>query len=89
MIREKLIEYTNAGNKTLLGVGPMSVNIVDVTIELAKQHNAPLMLIAGSFMNAYIFGELCVIVENINKKGQAFQEKMDLTTTTMKNIGLN
>ena len=47
-------------------------------------------------MNAYIFGELCVIVENINKKGQAFQEKMDLntwimdlTTTTMKNIGLN
>jgi len=47
------------------------------------------MLIAGSFMNAYIFGELCVIVENINKKGQAFQEKMDLTTTTMKNIGLN
>ena len=47
MIREKLIEYTNAGNKTLLGVGPMSVNIVDVTIELANQHNANLMLIAS------------------------------------------
>ena len=47
MIREKLIEYTNAGNKTLLGVGPMSVNTVDVTIKLANQYKAPLMLIAS------------------------------------------
>lgn len=32
---------------TLLGVGPMSVNCVDATIELANQHKVPIMLIAS------------------------------------------
>lgn len=47
MIRDILIEYTKSGAKTLLGIGPMSVNIVDVTIELANSYNIPLMLIAS------------------------------------------
>ena len=32
---------------TLLGVGPMSVNCVDATIELANQYSVPIMLIAS------------------------------------------
>ena len=46
-IRQKIRKYTNNGHKTLLGVGPMSQNIVDVTIELAEKYDAPLMLIAS------------------------------------------
>ena len=43
----KIKSYTNHGIKTLLGVGPMSNNIIDVTIELADKFNVPLMLIAS------------------------------------------
>ena len=32
---------------TLLGIGPMSKNCVDVVIELANTYNIPLMLIAS------------------------------------------
>ena len=46
-IRQKIRQYTNSSHKTLLGVGPMSQNIVDVTIELAEKHDVPLMLIAS------------------------------------------
>ena len=46
-IAEKIKEYTFYGYRTLLGVGPMSQNIVDVTIEIADKYNAPLMLIAS------------------------------------------
>ena len=34
-------------NKTLLGVGPMSLNCVDATIELANEYLVPLMIIAS------------------------------------------
>ena len=33
--------------KTLLGIGPMSLNTVDASIELADQFKVPLMLIAS------------------------------------------
>lgn len=46
-IREKIRAYTTEGHKTLLGVGPMSKNIVDVSIELANTYDVPLMLIAS------------------------------------------
>lgn len=46
-IRKHMIEYTKYGLKTLLGVGPMSENIVDATIELADCFQSPLMLIAS------------------------------------------
>ena len=32
---------------TLLGIGPMSKNCIDVVIELANKHDIPLMLIAS------------------------------------------
>ena len=34
-------------NSTLLGVGPMSLNCVNATIELANENNIPLMMIAS------------------------------------------
>lgn len=46
-IREQIRSYTNHGKKTLLGIGPMSINVVDVSIDLADRFNVPLMLIAS------------------------------------------
>ena len=46
-IKERLINYRSGRNCTLLGVGPMSKNCIDASIELAEQHKAPLMLIAS------------------------------------------
>ena len=46
-IRDRIRKYTTNGVKTLLGVGPMSQNIVDATLELASEYAIPLMLIAS------------------------------------------
>lgn len=43
----KLRECFNRKSCTYLGVGPMSKNCVDAAIELAHEHDAPLMLIAS------------------------------------------
>jgi hypothetical protein len=43
----KLRERFNKKNCTHLGVGPMSKNCVDAAIELAHEHEVPLMLIAS------------------------------------------
>ena len=47
MIRKKIEDLLNRRRCTLLGVGPMSVNCVDATIELANEHEIPIMLIAS------------------------------------------
>ncbi len=46
MISEKLSKIINQ-KKTLLGVGPMSLNCVDASIQLANEYKIPLMLIAS------------------------------------------
>ena len=46
-INERINNFRSSRNCTLLGIGPMSKNCVDATIELADQHKAPLMLIAS------------------------------------------
>jgi len=44
-------------NKTLLGIGPMSLNCVDATINLANKRSVPLMLIASRRqIDSQIFG---------------------------------
>ncbi len=45
-LKKKLDNLINQ-RKTLLGIGPMSLNVVDSSIELANQYNLPLMLIAS------------------------------------------
>ena len=46
-IQERLDTYRTKKNCTLLGVGPMSKNCIDASIELAEIYEAPLMLIAS------------------------------------------
>lgn len=47
MIANKIKSLMSRKRCTLLGVGPMSKNCVDASIELANDYNAPLMLIAS------------------------------------------
>ena len=47
MIQKRLKDYRKNRNCTLLGVGPMSKNCIDATIELANEYCTPLMLIAS------------------------------------------
>lgn len=65
---------------TLLGVGPMSKNCVDATIELANDHQVPLMLIAsrrqidsevfgGGYVNNWSTEEFSRYVIDQDKKG--------------------
>lgn len=44
--------------------------------------------IIGAIVTANIFGQLAVIMSNLNRKASKFQEKFDITTTTMKNLNL-
>ena len=46
-LQQRLEKYMENRNCTLLGVGPMSKNCVDASIELAEQYKTPLMLIAS------------------------------------------
>ena len=47
MIHNIISNYLREKNCTLLGVGPMSKNCVDVAIEIADEYKFPLMLIAS------------------------------------------
>ena len=44
---ETLTDFLSKRKCTLLGVGPMSKNCVDASIEVANEYNIPLMLIAS------------------------------------------
>mgnify|MGYP001212347232 CR=1 FL=1 len=46
MISQRLLKVINQ-KKTLLGVGPMSKNCVDASIQLSGEYRIPLMLIAS------------------------------------------
>lgn len=45
-------------------------------------------LLAGAMLNATIFGNIAVLLQEINKKEARFQEKIDLANTAMMNMGL-
>lgn len=45
-------------------------------------------LIGGALMQAYMFGNLAVMVQQLNRKSQSFQEKLDLANTSMRNMQL-
>ena len=44
---KKLDDFLSKRKCTLLGVGPMSKNCIDASIEISNEHNIPLMLIAS------------------------------------------
>ena len=81
MIKKKLDNYRQKKRCTLLGVGPMSKNCVDATIELANESDAPLMLIAsrrqidaeafgGGYVNNWTTEEYAQYVIENDKKGK-------------------
>ena len=46
-INKKIDNFIKKKKCTLLGVGPMSLNIVDATIELSDEYDVPIILIAS------------------------------------------
>lgn len=46
------------------------------------------LLIIGAMLNANIFGNMAVLLQELNKKASRFREKMDTAKTAMKNMGL-
>lgn len=46
------------------------------------------MITCGAIINANIFGELAVILSNLNRKSSLFQAKLDTANTAMKTLNL-
>ena len=42
-MKKQLLKYL--GKKTLVGIGPMSINCINSVIELSKKNKSPIMLI--------------------------------------------
>jgi CRP-like cAMP-binding protein len=45
-------------------------------------------VLLGAIINANIFGELAVILSNLNRKASLFQAKLDIANTAMRNLSL-
>ena len=83
MIKQYLSSYQDQERCTFLGVGPMSKNCVDVSIQLANEYNSPFFLIAsrrqidsekfgGGYVNNWTTEEFSKYVLERNKKGNIF-----------------
>jgi tagatose-1,6-bisphosphate aldolase non-catalytic subunit AgaZ/GatZ len=81
MIHQRLESFLKKRRCTLLGVGPMSVNCVDAAIELANEHEVPLLLIAsrrqidseefgGGYVNNWTTEEFARYVIDRDTKGK-------------------
>lgn len=81
MIHQRLESFLQKRRCTLLGVGPMSVNCVDATIELANEHEIPIFLIAsrrqidseafgGGYVNNWTTSAFADYVIERDKKGK-------------------
>jgi len=81
MIQHRLKSFINKRHCTLLGVGPMSVNCVDAAIELANEHEIPILMIAsrrqidseefgGGYVNNWTTKDFAEYVTNKDKKGK-------------------
>lgn len=83
MIHQKLQSFIEKRSCTLLGVGPMSVNCVDATIELANAYEIPILMIAsrrqidseefgGGYVNNWTTEDFARYVTDKDKKGKIF-----------------
>ena len=79
MIKSKIENYILQPRKTLLCIGPMSLNCVDASIELSKEYNALMMLIAsrrqidseefgGGYVNSWTTEQFAEYVVKHDKK---------------------
>lgn len=89
MIQQRLEAYLKKNRCTLLGVGPMSVNCVDAAIELANEHDVPLMLIAsrrqidsedfgGGYVNNWTTEDFAQYVIDADKKGMVVKVNLSV-----------
>lgn len=46
------------------------------------------LLLCGAMLQATMFGQVAGIVQSMNRKSQAFQERIDVANTSMKNMQL-
>ncbi len=81
MIGNQLKNTLNSKACTLLGIGPMSLNCVDASIDLATKYDIPLILIAsrrqidskefgGGYVNNWTTSDYSNYVINADKKGK-------------------
>tara|TARA_B100000989_G_scaffold298883_1_gene290727 strand:+ start:14770 stop:15936 length:1167 start_codon:yes stop_codon:yes gene_type:complete len=81
MIKEKIFKYLYEKRSTFLGVGPMSKNCIDATIELSNLYEIPVFLIAsrrqidaeefgGGYVNNWNTREFSDYVLENDKKGK-------------------
>ncbi|CAI2376015.1 unnamed protein product [Moneuplotes crassus] len=49
---------------------------------------AIILVLAGAIINANIFGNIAVLLQQINRKAANFQEKLDNATSAMKSLGI-
>lgn len=81
MIKRRLEDFLENRRATLLGVGPMSKNCVDATIELANTYEVPIMMIAsrrqidsedfgGGYVNNWSTERFADYVTDQDKKGK-------------------
>jgi tagatose-1,6-bisphosphate aldolase non-catalytic subunit AgaZ/GatZ len=81
MIHQRLESFLKKRHCTLLGVGPMSINCVDATIELANDYEVPILMIAsrrqidseefgGGYVNNWTTADFAQYVTNKDKKGK-------------------
>jgi hypothetical protein len=81
MIKQRLERYITKQRCTMLGVGPMSKNCVDATIELANTYEIPIMMIAsrrqidsedfgGGYVNNWSTERFAEYVIDRDKKGK-------------------
>jgi tagatose-1,6-bisphosphate aldolase non-catalytic subunit AgaZ/GatZ len=81
MIHQRLQSFLKKRHCTFLGVGPMSANCVDATIELANEHEVPILLIAsrrqidseefgGGYVNNWTTECFARYVNHKDKKGK-------------------
>jgi tagatose-1,6-bisphosphate aldolase non-catalytic subunit AgaZ/GatZ len=81
MIHQRLKSFIEKRRCTLLGVGPMSINCIDATIELANEHDVPILMIAsrrqidsvefgGGYVNNWVTEDFARYVTDKDKKGK-------------------
>jgi CRP-like cAMP-binding protein len=51
--------------------------------------NSIIVILMGAIINANIFGNMAVIIQDLNLKASKFQEKIDIANTSMKNMKLD
>lgn len=82
---EKLKKYISAGN-TLLGIGSISKNVIDAGIEIANEHDIPILIIASrrqidtdkihyGYVNNWVTEDFVKYIRNKQKKENIFIER--------------